>query len=94
MLLNTNWAEAGNIRKVTVNTPKYSFQTEVKEREAKILTAVGDVIIDAPQQVHVEVTDNAVYLHGSGVREIKIHGKNRYETRRITFTTTCQQLDI
>ncbi|MBO5644559.1 MAG: hypothetical protein J6S90_04875 [Lentisphaeria bacterium] len=88
MLLNTDWTEKSNIKPVTVKAAGFVFDTEVKEREAKLLTVLKDAVIDAPTDIFVEVTDGAVKLHGSGNHTIKIYRKDSVETREIAFSTT------
>ncbi|MBO5899805.1 MAG: hypothetical protein J6Q80_03640, partial [Lentisphaeria bacterium] len=88
MLLNTDWTEKSNIKPVTVKAAGFVFDTEVKERKAKLLTVLKDAVIDAPTDIFVEVTDGAVKLHGSGNHTIKIYRKDSVETREIAFSTT------
>ena len=77
MLLNTDWTTAGNCKKVGVEVPGMSFETEVVEREAKILTILPEVVIESGTAIHIEVPDNGhIRLYGSGKQEILLRYKN------------------
>ncbi len=87
MLLNTDWSRSGNRKKVTVAIPKMSFETEVVEREAKILTILDSAVIEAENNIFVEVVDpERIRLHGAGESEITIRSKSgTIEAYRVNF---------
>ncbi|MBR5837775.1 MAG: hypothetical protein IKZ84_04455, partial [Victivallales bacterium] len=78
MLLNTDWTTAGNRKKVIIESGDIQFETDVVEREAKILTVLPNMILepDSPE-LHVEVLDDgSIRCHGTGSHQITIHFAN------------------
>jgi hypothetical protein len=90
MLLNTDWTTAGNHKKVVVDNGEMQFETDVVEREAKILTILPGMILepDSPE-LHVEVMDDGkIRCHGTGMHQITIHlPENHEQTKNIDLTT-------
>jgi hypothetical protein len=79
MLLNTDWTTADNRKKVVIDNGKIQFETEVVEREAKILTVLPNMILepDSPE-LHVEVLDDGgIRCHGTGMHQMMIHLADR-----------------
>ena len=74
MLLNTDWTMAGNRKKVTVDSGEVRFETEVVEREAKILTILPGMILEPDDpELHLEVSGDKVRCHGTGRHQVMIH---------------------
>ena len=88
MLLNTDWTTAGNRKKVIIDNGDIQFETDVVEREAKILTVLPNMILepDSPE-LHVEVLDNGgIRCHGTGGHQITIHLADRTEIKTVDLT--------
>ena len=95
MLLNTDWTAAGNRKKVTVDTGKIRFETEVVEREAKILTVLPGMVLEPDDfELHLEVLKSGkVRCHGTGKHRITVHkadGSAKIKTVDLTKTTAAE----
>ena len=74
MLLNTDWTNRGNRKKVKVHTPVCDLDTEIIEREAKILTVLKNAVIETDEQLHVEVVNTGMLrIHGRNQGVVKVH---------------------
>ena len=97
MLLNTDWTVAGNHKAVHIEAGDVQFQTEVIEREAKILTMLPGVVLEPDScELHLEVIANGeVRCHGTGRHQITIHRPNGIskmvpvDLTRNTVAITC-----
>ena len=88
MLLNTDWTTAGNRKKVIIDNGGIQFETDVVEREAKILTVLPNMILepDSPE-LHVEVLDDGgIHCHGTGSHQITIHFADHTEIKTVDLT--------
>ena len=95
MLLNTDWTSSGNRKKVTVETGKVRFETEVVEREAKILTVLPDMVLEPDDfELHLEVLKSGkVRCHGTGKHRITVHkadGSAKIKTVDLTKNTAAE----
>ena len=95
MLLNTDWTAAGNRKKVTVDTGRIRFETEVVEREAKILTVLPTMVLEPDDfELHLEVLKSGkVRCHGTGKHRIAVHkanGSAKIKTVDLTKTTAAE----
>lgn len=74
MLLNTDWTLAGNRKKVRVSAGGVSFETEVTERVPKILTVCPGLVFEpGSPEVHLEVKNGKLAVHGTGRQGILLH---------------------
>lgn len=97
MLLNTDWTVAGNRKAVRIEAGDVQFQTEVVEREAKILTVLPGVVLEPDScELHLEVIANGeVRCHGTGRHQITVHRANGVsemvpvDLTRSTVALTC-----
>jgi len=98
MLLNTDWTTAGNGKSVHVESGDIRFETNVVEREAKILTILPDRALEPDDfSLHLEITGSgAIRCHGTGMHRITIHKPgNRMETCTVDLTgTTVQEIKL
>ena len=88
MLLNTDWTTAGNRKRVVIDSGDIQFETDVVEREAKILTVLPNMILepDSPE-LHVEVLDDgSIRCHGTGSHQITLHFADHTEIKTIDLT--------
>ncbi|MFA6931370.1 MAG: hypothetical protein WCT05_13675, partial [Lentisphaeria bacterium] len=77
MLLNTDWTTAGNEKAVTIENGTVRFETTVKEREAKILTVLPQIILEpSDPSLHLEVRHDGIICHGTGKYIIAVHKPN------------------
>ena len=78
MLLNTDWTTAGNRKTVCIDTGDVHFETDVVEREAKILTVLPGVVLEPDScELHLEVAESgAIRCHGTGRHSITLHRPN------------------
>ena len=85
MLLNTDWTTAGNRKKVVIDSGDIQFETEVVEREAKILTVLPNMILEPDStELHVEVLDDgSIRCHGTGQHQITIHFADHTEIKTV-----------
>ena len=95
MLLNTDWTEAGNRKNVTVDTGRILFETEVVEREAKILTILPAMVLEPDDaELHLEVLKSGkVRCHGTGKHRIAVHkadGSTKIKTVDLTKDTAAE----
>ena len=95
MLLNTDWTAAGNRKKVTVDSGDVNFETEVVEREAKILTVLPGMVLEPDDsELHLEVLKSGkVRCHGTGKHRIAVHkaaGKCESKTVDLTKNTSAE----
>ena len=97
MLLNTDWTTADNRKRVTVDTGNIRFETEVVEREPKILTVLPDVVLEPEPEFHIEVlSPRKILVHGTGSGTVGIwsaEGKCR-EISLEFGDTTVRELKI
>ncbi|MBO4632365.1 MAG: hypothetical protein J5858_10620, partial [Lentisphaeria bacterium] len=79
MLLNTDWTAAGNRKKVRIDNGEVRFETEIAEREAKILTILPGMILEPDDsELHLEVSGpGKICCHGTGKHRITIHRPDR-----------------
>lgn len=98
MLLNTDWTTAGNVKTVRVESGNIRFETNVVERQAKILTVLPDMVLEPDDfSLHLEITGTGVLrCHGTGMHRITIHKPgNRTETCMADLTgTTVQEIKL
>ena len=75
MLLNTDWTTTGNKKTVRVESGNIRFETDVVERQAKILTVLPDRVLEPDDySLHLEITGTgAIRCHGTGMHRITIH---------------------
>ena len=95
MLLNTDWTATGNRKKVTVDSGKIRFETEVVEREAKILTFLPGMVLEPDDPgLHLEVLKSGkVRCLGTGKHRITVHkadGSAKIKTVDLTKTTSAE----
>jgi hypothetical protein len=78
MMLNTDWTTKGNRKAVRIEAGDIQFQTEVVEREAKILTILPGLVLEPDScELHLEVVANGeVRCHGTGMHQITLHRAN------------------
>ena len=91
MLLNTDWTVAGNRKTVRIDSGEVQFETEVVERQAKILTVLpGKVLEPDTGELHLEVAeDGAIRCHGTGKHWVTVHRPNGVrETVSVDLTRT------
>ena len=97
MLLNTDWTTAGNIKSVRVESGDVRFETNVVEREAKILTILPGMVLEPDDfSLHLEITGTGtIRCHGTGMHRIMIHKPgNRTETCTADLTETTVQESV
>ena len=92
MLLNTDWSRHANVKRVTVNTPRIHFDTDIVERHVKIITVLPFAAIEHSDRVHIDVaacsdTKAKLSIHGVGDQKIIIHGRSTY-IREFSFVNT------
>ena len=95
MLLNTDWTATGNRKKVTVDSGKIRFETEVVEREAKILTFLPGMVLEPDDfELHLEVLNSGkVRCHGTGKHRITVYkpdGSAKIKPVDLTKTTAAE----
>ena len=91
MLLNTDWSSSANCKTVTVATPNVTFTTEVTERSAKIITVIGNTVVEAPLDMHVQVTGRrTLRIYGSQSGEIVIREKDTLRKINVDLTDTTE----
>jgi hypothetical protein len=95
MLLNTDWTAAGNRKKVTVDSGDVKFETEVVEREAKILTVLPGMVLEPDDsELHLEALKSGkVRCHGTGRHRItvrKADGSARIKIVDLTKNTAAE----
>jgi hypothetical protein len=75
MLLNTDWTVAGNSKTVWIDSGDIQFETDVIERQAKILTVLPGMVLEPDTcELHLEVKeDGRIRCHGTGTHRITIH---------------------
>ena len=78
MLLNTDWTTAGNRKTVCIDTGDIHFETDVVERQAKILTVLPGVVLEPDScELHLDIAESgAVRCHGTGRHPITLHRPN------------------
>ena len=78
MLLNTDWTIAGNRKTVSIDSGDIQFETEVVERQAKILMVLPDLVLEPDTgELHLEVVeDGGIRCHGTGKHQITLHRPN------------------
>jgi len=97
MLLNTDWTGKGNRKTVKICTPVLDFETEVVEREPKILTILDRAVLEPDADLHIEVVSpEKVRIHGTGQGGVTIRRPDgTCETLTLIFdTTTVKELEI
>ncbi len=83
MMLNTDWTVNGCHKPVKVCTPIIDFETEVVEREPKILTVLDRAVLEPDAILHIEVV---------GPEKVRIHGTDRGIVNVRRADGTCQEL--
>ena len=75
MLLNTDWTAAGNRKAVSIDAGDVQFETEVVERQAKILTVLPGMVLEPDTcELHIEVAeDGRIRCHGTGMHRVTVH---------------------
>ncbi len=89
MLLNTDWTVAGNHKTVRIDAGDVQFETEVVERQAKILTVLPGMVLEPDtSELHVEVLeDDGILCHGTGTHCVAVHRPNGVcETMSVNLT--------
>ncbi len=97
MLLNTDWTVAGNRKCVTVVTPFMEFETDVIEREVKMLTILPDMVIEQSPELFIKsVKAGRLEVHGSVDGELILRRAGGGNIRRKVFfkDTTVQFIDL
>ena len=98
MMLNTDWTTAGNAKTVTVDSDGVRFDTSVVEREPKILTVLGDVVIEPDEaSLHIEpLGGRRIRCHGTGTHTLALHRKDgATETRNIDLgNSTVSEIEL
>ena len=87
-------AKDGNVKDVTVVGPNFTYKTQVVERQAKILTITNKAIIQADNNIHVEVLDDShLKLYGGSSGNISITYTNgTCKTSLINFNESTEQV--
>ena len=75
MLLNTDWTVAGNRKIVQIDSGDIQFETEVIERQAKILTVLPGMVLEPDTcELHIEAAEEGqIRCHGTGMHCIMVH---------------------
>ena len=97
MLLNTDWTTAGNRKRVAVDGGGVRFETDVTERQAKILTVLPGMVLEPDDpELHVEVSAGRIRVHGTGVHRLTVHRAGREpEILKLDLTrNTCADIGL
>ena len=96
MLLNTDWTAAGNRKRIVVDSGEVRFETDIVEREAKILTVLPGMVLEPDTaELHLEIEDGRIRCHGTGIHRITVHlPDGKTETAELDLTgNTYADLD-